>query len=72
MGGVFTIGAVGRRYGVPPWQVRRLFERRLLPEPRRFGAYRMVTEDELPRIEEALRRAGYLRGDVPAGAALGL
>jgi DNA-binding transcriptional MerR regulator len=55
-----TIGAVARRLGVRPWQVRRLFESGTLPEPSRVGAYRVVAENELPRIERALRKAGYL------------
>jgi hypothetical protein len=56
----YTLGAVAKLYGVRVWQVRRLYERRLLPEPGRVGAYRVVTSDELPKIEAALRAAGYL------------
>ncbi len=57
---VFTVGTLGRRFGVPAWQVRRLFERQLLPEPARVGAYRVVAEEDLPAVEAALRAAGYL------------
>jgi hypothetical protein len=62
----YTIGAVARHfaglYGVPlhPWQVRRTIERGFLAEPPRVGAYRVFTADDLPRIEAALRRVGYL------------
>jgi hypothetical protein len=59
-----TVGAVARRYGIPPWMVRRVYERGLLPEPPRVGAYRVVPVDDLPRLEAALRGAGYLP---PAG-----
>ncbi len=64
-----TIGQVARRFGVPTWQVRRLDETRKLPEPARVGAYRVVGAEDLPRIEEALHAAGYLRlvGDSTSG-----
>ena len=55
-----TIGPAARRLGCLPWQLRRLFERGLLPEPPRVGAYRVIAEEDLPRVEEALRRAGYI------------
>jgi MerR HTH family regulatory protein len=55
-----TVGAVARRYGCRPWQVRRLFERGLLPPAPRVGAYRVFSAADLPRIEQALRRAGYI------------
>jgi DNA-binding transcriptional MerR regulator len=58
---VFTIGAIGQRYGVPAWQVRRLFERGLLPPAARVGAYRIVAAEDLPKVEAALQAAGYLR-----------
>jgi DNA-binding transcriptional MerR regulator len=57
----YTLGAVAKHFGVAVWQVRRLFERGLLPEPGRAGAYRLVAPADLPRVEEALRAAGYLR-----------
>jgi DNA-binding transcriptional MerR regulator len=57
---ILTIGAVARRYGCPAWQIRRLFERGLLPPAPRVGAYRVIAVSDLPRVEEALRAAGYL------------
>jgi DNA-binding transcriptional MerR regulator len=63
-----TLGAVARHFGCRPWQVRRLFESGKLPEPRRVGAYRVFTPDELPRIEAALRQAGYLPEGGPHAA----
>jgi DNA-binding transcriptional MerR regulator len=57
---VLTIGAVARRYGCPPWQIRRLFERGLLPPAPRVGAYRVIAVADLPQVEQALRAAGYL------------
>lgn len=58
----FTVGAVAIRFGCRPWQVRRLFERGLLPQPPRVGAYRVIPAADLPRVEAALRLAGYLAG----------
>jgi hypothetical protein len=52
---------VGRLYGCPTWKVRRLFERGLLPPAPRIGAYRLVAVEDLPRVEQALRAAGYLK-----------
>jgi hypothetical protein len=56
----FTIGAVAAHFGCQPWQVRRAIERKLLDEPPRVGAYRVFVATDLPRIEAALRAAGYL------------
>jgi DNA-binding transcriptional MerR regulator len=55
-----TIGAVAQRYGVPSWQIRRLFERGFLPPAARVGTYRVISLSDLPRVEKALREAGYL------------
>jgi DNA-binding transcriptional MerR regulator len=55
-----TIGAVADRFGVPAWQVRRLFERGILPPAARVGAYRVINPADLPKVGEALRQAGYL------------
>jgi DNA-binding transcriptional MerR regulator len=55
-----TVGTVARRYGCRPWQVRRIFARGLLPPALRVGAYRVFAAADLPCIEEALRRAGYI------------
>jgi DNA-binding transcriptional MerR regulator len=57
---VYTVGAVARRFGCTPWQIRRLFERGLLPPASRVGAYRVIAACDLPRVEAALRLAGYL------------
>jgi DNA-binding transcriptional MerR regulator len=57
---VITIGETATRLGVQAWHVRRLFERGLLPPAQRVGAYRVVAVADLPKIETALRNAGYL------------
>jgi DNA-binding transcriptional MerR regulator len=65
---VLPMGEVARRLGCKQWQVRRLFERNLLPQPMRVGAYRVVRTEDLPVIEQALRAAGYLKEEVaPCG-----
>jgi DNA-binding transcriptional MerR regulator len=64
----YTLGQVARHFGVQLWQVRRLYERRLLPEPPRVGTYRIIEPRDLERVGAALRRAGYLRGEVQAAA----
>ncbi len=61
MKSLLTMGTVAKRFGVEQWQVRRLFESKRLPEPERVGAYRVVKESDLPRIEQALKDAGFLK-----------
>jgi hypothetical protein len=56
-----SIGQAAARFDVPLWKVRRLFERGLLPEPERIGVYRLLDEADLPAVEAALLRAGYLK-----------
>jgi hypothetical protein len=58
-----TMGVIAGRYGVKQWQVRRLFERNLLPEPMRVGAYRVIRIEDLPAVEQALRAAGYIKSE---------
>jgi len=55
-----TLGSVARHFGVPIWKVRRIYERKILPEPARIGNYRVVHQDDLPCLEHALVEAGYL------------
>lgn len=58
---LLTVGQVGDLYGIQGWKVRRLFERKLLPDVGRVGHSRVIRRRELPRIEKALRAAGYLK-----------
>ena len=57
---------------VKAWQVRRVYETGLLPEPEaRLGTYRLIRSSDLPRLEDALRKAGYLptaQGSIPRAA----
>jgi hypothetical protein len=57
-----TVGDIARLKGVPHQVVRRIVDR-LLPDAPRAGLYRLVPAEELPRVEEALDRAGYLSSD---------
>ena len=56
----FTIGAVAEHFKCSAWKIRRLFERNLLPPAPRMGTYRIVLVRDLPKVEKALRQAGYL------------
>lgn len=58
-----TMGGVASLYGVQSWQVRRLFQRGLLPPAPRVGTYRVVAAADLPAVKQALRDAGYLRSE---------
>ncbi len=55
-----TIGAVARHFKVSTWQLRRAIQRGLIAEPPRVGAYRVFVAADLPTVEQALRRGGYL------------
>src|SRR5215813_516538 len=59
-GAYLSLGEIAARYGVDLWKVQRLFRRRLLPDPPRVGPFRVIRTDQLPEVEAALVRAGYL------------
>jgi hypothetical protein len=56
----YSVGAAAAQFGVPAWKVRRLFERGLLPPAARVGPYRIIPGSELPDVERALKKVGYL------------
>jgi hypothetical protein len=56
-----SLDEVAKRLGCEVWQVRRVFEKKLLPPAHRIGMYRVVEKSELPRIRAALVKAGYLK-----------
>lgn len=56
-----TLGDLAKRYpGLQVWQIRRLYERRILPEPGRIRGARVIPARDVPKVERALRKAGYL------------
>ena len=61
----YTTGDLAKRFGVAPWQIKQALLRGFLAEPPRVGIYRVWLEEDLPRVREALTRAGYLREAVP-------
>jgi hypothetical protein len=56
---VMSTGELARHFGCAAWQVRRLYERGLLPPAQRIGRYRYVAVADLPAVGAALARAGY-------------
>jgi hypothetical protein len=57
-----TLGQVAQRYpGLQVWQVRRIFERRFLPEPQRIAGVRVIPAKDMPKVDKALRDAGYIK-----------
>jgi DNA-binding transcriptional MerR regulator len=61
-----TLGELARRFGCQLWQVRRLYERGLLPPAKRIGQYRVVDERDLGTVQRALLAAGYIEQRVGA------
>jgi len=55
-----TLGQVAKRFGCRTWQVARIFERGILPEPPRVGILRVVAENDLETIRVALLQCGYI------------
>jgi predicted DNA-binding transcriptional regulator AlpA len=67
-----TVGQAAARLGVRDWQIVSLYRRRFLPEPVRLGRFRAIDPDDLPKVREALVRAGYLAGgEAEPGASSG-
>jgi hypothetical protein len=58
---LLTLGEVASHFGIQLWQVRRVFQRGLLPEPDRIGVIRVIPTSLLPTIGQTLRAAGYLK-----------
>jgi excisionase family DNA binding protein len=64
-----TTGEAAVRLGAREWRVARLYQRGLLPEPRRLGRARLIPASDLPRLRDALMRAGYLQRGAEDGDA---
>jgi hypothetical protein len=58
-----TPGQAASALGLRDWQLGRLYRRGLVEEPPRFGRFRVIRPDDLPRLRAAAVKAGYL----PAG-----
>lgn len=50
---VLTTTDLVRRFGCPAWRIRRVLDA-MQPPPLRAGLCRVVSEDDVPRIEAAL------------------
>jgi hypothetical protein len=61
--GLLSTGQAAREIGVQHWQLVRLYVRKLVPEPARFGRYRAVRPADLDKLREAAKKAGYLDAD---------
>ena len=64
---LITIGKVAELTGYTIGQVRKLYERGILPEPQRCGFYRVVLTTEVPKIEAALKARYRKRERAAAG-----
>lgn len=65
----FSTGDVARLTGATPWQVARLFEDGVVPEPAgKFGHCRAISRAELPGIIRGLARRGWLKKTIDISA----
>jgi hypothetical protein len=55
-----TLGDVARSHGIALHNLRRLFTRGVIPEPGRVAHMRVIRREDLPRVLDAARAAGYL------------
>ncbi len=58
---IFTVGDLADRLSVQSWRIARLFELGLIPEPVRIGGRRMISEEIVPQIVEALLARGWMK-----------
>lgn len=59
----FSLGDLSRRWKIPQWKIRRVFECGDLPEPFRIGRQRCIYLQDLPALIEALKKRGYVAED---------
>ena len=55
-----TTGEVASLLGVQAWQVARLFELGILPEPPRSGGRRVIDRTTVPDVVKSLEARGWL------------
>lgn len=67
----FSSNEVGEMLGYPGWRIRRLFERKELPEPPRFAGRRLIPRSMIPAILDALRRGDRRHRKQQGGASNG-
>jgi DNA-binding transcriptional MerR regulator len=64
----YTTGQLARLLNCYPWQLQKLFDRRLVDEPQRVGNVRMYSEADVAAVKAALRRCGYTAEASHAGS----
>lgn len=52
--------------GVKEWQVRRLYEDGILPDPGRFAGKRAIPRTDIPKIVLLLEKRGWLPKQEPS------
>ncbi len=67
MSDVLTLGDLARRFGVKDWQMRQLVDTGKLTPRGKVGVYRVFSEADVPAVQAALMKAGYLPEAVPEG-----
>lgn len=68
---LLSIGDVADRVGLQCWRVRKLIERRLVPEPPlRLGRNRVFRPEAVEQVRAAATAAGYYRPRRGPGAAM--
>ena len=57
-----------QHFNVQVWQVRQAFLKGLMAEPGRCGMSRVIPLSDLPELERALKKLGYVKSDAEPAA----
>jgi|GEM_PF-2448743 hypothetical protein len=58
-----SLGELAQQLGVQVWQIARLFELGIIPEPPRLSRRRVIPKAAIPDIIEGLRQRHWLPAD---------
>ncbi len=56
----FSSGELGDLLGIQAWKIARLFELGAVAEPPRIGGRRLIPQEMIPEIVDALRARGWI------------
>jgi excisionase family DNA binding protein len=50
----YTVGEAAKLIGCTNWVLQRMFQEKRLPEPKRFGSYRVLTDEDIEGAKKIL------------------
>lgn len=60
---IFSLGDLAEHLGVQMWRLQRLYELEVpgMPTPQIVGRIRVLTEEDIPAVQAALAKRGWLK-----------